>query len=58
MNCKELRQKAGMTQKAFAEYFGIPKRSIENWEGEKRQCPDYLLELMRYKLTNEGIITE
>lgn len=58
MNCKELRQKAGMTQKAFAEYFGIPKRSIENWEGEKRQCPDYLLELMLYKLTNEGIITE
>lgn len=58
MNCKELRQMAGMTQKAFAEYFNIPKRSIENWEGEKRQCPDYLLELMRYKLTKEGIITE
>lgn len=58
MDCKELRQKAGMTQKAFAEYFGIPKRSIENWEGEKRQCPDYLLELMRYKLEKEGIITE
>lgn len=58
MTCKELRQAAGMTQKAFAEYFGIPKRSVENWDAEIRQCPDYLLELMRYKLTKEGIITE
>lgn len=56
MTIKELRTAAGMTQKAFAEYFNIPKRSIENWEGEKRQCPDYLLDLMQYKLEHEGLI--
>lgn len=56
MNIKQLRDASGMTQKAFAEYFGIPKRSIENWEGGKRECPSYLLELMEYKLRNEGII--
>lgn len=56
MNVKELRTKAGMTQKAFAEYFGIPKRTIEEWEGERRKCTDYLLELMVYKLKNEGVI--
>lgn len=56
MNIKELRHQSGMTQKAFSEYFGIPKRSIENWEGGKRECPTYLLELIAYKLTNEGLI--
>ena len=51
-----LRQQSGMTQKAFAEYFGIPQRTIENWEGGQRGCPKYLLQLMQYKLINEGII--
>ena len=50
---KELRTASGMTQKAFSEYFGISKRSIESWEGGQRECPPYLLELMRYKLVNE-----
>lgn len=56
MNIKELRKKTGMTQKAFGEYFGIPKRTIEEWEGERRQCSDYLFDLMKYKLKKEGII--
>jgi DNA-binding transcriptional regulator YiaG len=45
-----------MTQKAFGEYFDIPARSIQNWEGGQRNCPEYLLDLMEYKLKNEGII--
>ncbi len=53
---KELRTAAGMTQKTFAEYFGISKRAIESWEGEKRECPAYLFELMKYKLEKEGLI--
>lgn len=58
---KELRTAAGMTQQAFADYFGIPKRTIENWEASadvraKRGCPEYLLPLIRYKLEKEGII--
>ncbi len=56
MEVKELRQAAGMTQKAFAEYFGISKRAIESWEGGKRKCPDYLLDLMKYKLEKENLI--
>lgn len=57
MNFKELRQLSGMTQKEFAEYFEIPKRTIENWDEGIRQCPEYLFKLMEYKLTKEGIIT-
>ena len=56
MNFKELRQQSGMTQQRFADYFGIPKRTIENWESGVNKCPAYLLDLMKYKLINEGII--
>ena len=57
MNIKELRAASGMTQQQFSQYFNIPKRTIENWEGEIRQCPEYLLELIEYKLKNEGHIS-
>ena len=50
---KDLRIASGMTQKAFSEYFGISKRNIENWEGNKSQCPPYLFDLMLYKLVHE-----
>ena len=29
---KKARKQAGMTQKEFSEYFGIPCRTIEDWE--------------------------
>lgn len=53
MTFKELRTQSGMTQKAFSEYFGIPKRTIENWERGENKCPQYLMDLMAYKLNNE-----
>ena len=58
MEIKELRTQTGMTQQAFADYFGISKRTIESWEGKKRKCPEYLLDLIEYKLKNEGIISK
>ena len=56
MNIKELRKASGMTQKAFADYFNIPKRNIENWEQGVNEVPKYLIELIEYKLLNERII--
>lgn len=56
MTIKELRTAAGMTQKAFSEYFGFSKRTVENWEGGQRACPEYLTNLIRYKLEREGLI--
>ena len=53
---KELRIKSGMSQKVFADFFGIPKRTVENWEAGVNNCPSYLLDLMKYKLINEGKI--
>lgn len=54
MTIKELRKAANMTQQQFAEYFGIPKRTVENWDAGARSCPTYLVELMKYKLEHEG----
>lgn len=56
MTFKELRQQSGMTQKDFAVYFEIPKRTIESWDEGQRKCPEYLLKLMEYKLIKEGKI--
>lgn len=58
MGVKDLRSKYKMSQAEFAEYFGIPKRTIQNWEWEGqnkqgRKCPDYLLSLMEFKLKHE-----
>ena len=56
MNIKELRTASGMTQKAFADYFGIPKRTIEDWEAERRTCNKYIVDLIEYKLKKENKI--
>jgi DNA-binding transcriptional regulator YiaG len=56
MTINELRKAAGMTQTQFANYFGIPYRTVQKWDLGTRQCADYLLRLMEYKLRNEGII--
>ena len=51
----ELRKQAGMNRKQFAEYFGIPYRTMQDWELGNRQMPDYLLRLMAYKIGMENI---
>ncbi len=55
MTLKEIRTLSGMSRKQFAEYFEIPYRTIQNWELGLRECPEYLLKLMKYKLEKEGI---
>lgn len=50
--CKE----ANMTQKQFARYFGIPIRTVEDWERGLRHMPDYLMRLLVYKMETEGLI--
>ncbi len=39
---KAARKAAGFTQKTCAETYGIPRRTIEDWEGGKRIPPDYI----------------
>ena len=56
MTFKELRTASGMSRPQFAEYFGIPYRTVQDWELGNRQCLQYILDLMEYKLRKEGIL--
>ncbi len=53
---KYLRTASGMNRIQFAEYFGFPYRTLQNWELGLRECPEYLLKLIEYKLKKECII--
>ena len=46
MDIKSLRTAYNLTQQQLADLTGIPKRSIENWEGGKRNPPPYLIKLL------------
>ena len=56
MTLKELREASKMSRNEFCEYFGIPYRTVQSWELEDRSCPEYLIELIEYKLKNENLI--
>lgn len=56
MTIKDLRTRSGMNRKDFAEFFSIPYRTLQNWELGTRDCPQYLLDLIEYKLKNENLI--
>ena len=53
---KELREASGMNCPQFAKYFEIPYRTVKGWDNGERECPEYLMKLMRYKLVNEALI--
>ena len=49
---REERTKLGLTQHQLAELTGIPFRTIQNWEGGQRKCPDYVEKLLLFYLEN------
>ena len=53
---KELREQMGMNRREFCEYFGIPYRTVQDWESGKREMPDYVLRLLWYKSEMEKLI--
>lgn len=54
MTIRELRQQAGLTQKEFSVLFGIPKRTIEDWERGVRTPAPYLVALIEFKFHAMG----
>ena len=55
MEIKKLRESTGMNRKEFSEYFGIPYRTVTEWERGTRKMPDYVLRLMAYKIEMENL---
>lgn len=50
---KDLRKKYGLTQKELSEKLGIPQRTIENWEGGQRKPPQWVINLIEFKLEHD-----
>ena len=48
-------QQLGMNRREFSDYYGIPYRTVQDWEAEKRELPEYLLRLMIYRAEMERL---
>ena len=46
MTIREIREKTGLSQAKFGERYGIPTRTIEEWEAGRRTPPAYVLSLL------------
>ena len=59
MNTREelirMKEDSGMSWRRFAEYFDIPYRTMQDWQLGNRRMPDYLLQLMLYKIKVENL---
>lgn len=51
---KELRETTGMNRKEFCEYFGIPYRTVTEWERGTRKMPDYVFRLLADRIKTDN----
>ena len=53
MKIKEIREKLKLTQTQFGALFGIPLRTIQEWELGRRKPPEYvenmIMEILKYR---------
>ena len=56
MTISELRHLAGMSQRAFAEYFGIPVGTLRNWEQGIAKPPEYLFSMIFQSIRRDKMI--
>ena len=43
---KVIRNRTGLKRKAFCEKYGIPLRTMEDWEAGKSKAPQYVMDLL------------
>ncbi len=57
---KELRKKTGLSQSKFSAKFGIPVRTLQQWEQGISAPPEYLVRMMAYimLLEEKGEVNE
>lgn len=53
MNIKEIRKISGLSQQSFSEKYKIPKRTIEDWESERRTPPAYVVSLLERAVSED-----
>lgn len=50
---RTIRAETGMSQVAFGAALHIPRRTIEEWEARNRKCPQYVVELIAFRVQHD-----
>ena len=53
-----IRNRTGMNKKEFAEWLGIPYRSLQDWELGNSKAPEYIVRLIDYKVRMEQMLKD
>lgn len=53
MTIKEIRSSTGLSQAKFCEALGIPLRTLQKWEIGEHSCPEYVVELIAYRVQHD-----
>lgn len=53
MTIKEIRASTGLSQSKFCEVLNIPLRTLQKWEIGERSCPEYVIELIAYRVQHD-----
>lgn len=53
MTVKEIRNSVGLSQGKFAAALNIPVRTLQKWETGERSCPDYVVELIAFRVQHD-----
>lgn len=54
MNITEIRELTGLDLAKFSRRYNIPYRTLQNWEKGVRKAPQYVVELLEYRIKHEG----
>lgn len=49
----ELRKMTGLSQRKFGDKYNIPWRTVQDWECDVRQPPEYVYELLKFKVEHD-----
>ena len=55
---RSLRRLTGLNRRSFCERYRIPYQTVTEWELGRREMPDYVLELLEYRVKTEQILKD
>lgn len=53
MTFQEILKESGMSIRKFSDYLGIPYRTVQNWNIGTTHCPEYIADLIAYRIHTE-----
>ena len=50
---KNIRAKTGLNLTEFSKATKIPYRTLQDWEAGRRTCPEYVADLLKFRVEND-----